>query len=1148
MAEPEGRGQADNAAVGALTRLHPLLHKDNSNFSNHCFTANFSGAEFFLSDHVVLGQRLLPGVACLEMARAAVSLLAGEFSDKRQSIRLQNVIWARPLHVGESGRRVNISLRRNGDRRVRFEISAGVQSGGSEAQGPPDAAPRIEGTQNPADAGRILYCQGFGLFEALEEAPHLDIASLKESVHQWEKTPAECYAAFEETGVNYGPSHRGVRAIYVGNGQVLAELLLPSSLKGTLEEFVLHPCLMDSALQACIGLPGVSLNAAPLLPFALDEIEIRGACAPAMWAWVRPSLGSGNADKLQKIDIELCDEAGSVRVRLRGFSLRRLETRNAAESGRGKQSLHPLIHKQPERGEKPRFITEFTGNETLFTDHLQVLPATACLEMVRAAGNLTGSGDVVALKQIVWADPLTVADAFCKVTTALNPSEDHYAFEICTADVAGRKRVHCQGKLIFARNSEESNADLGSLEIDTVQSRCRSALTAADCNQLLQGSHGRSLMSVETLRHNDNEAIAELRLPNHRDPGEAGYKLHPAILNGALLSSVILTLTGNAQAGLPTPFSLEELRIRGETSEVVYAHVRKSPDQAESGSGIFKHDVDLADRLGKIIVSFVGLTTMATRNRAAQGPPDPVPINGRTHPASRGSAAITWATSSIDKGIIYATARWVEEPLSETRSPGLRSPVPHFVLVEENDLLATTLQKRWPGAQVDILHQKGRNKAETIVGNFLQVFHRVRSWIENQSKIPQVMMVLVPESEEAYIHSALSGLIRTARLESSKISGKLIRYPRLNNDIPNFLVQRLEAELKDAGDLVEVRYDWGGRRAVRKYCEIYRESPDENTRPAFVPGDVVWITGGLGKLGRIFARHLGSCKALSIVLSGRSALDGTRAEVLEELRREGADLEYFPCDVSQVDQVMSLVRSILERYGKLTGVIHCAGIIQDSFIHRKTPEEIRSVFAPKVGGLLAIDEAVRNVDLSFLVLFSAAAGAFGNPGQADYAGANAFLDGFAEYRNGLVDRKECSGRTVSLIWPLWRDGGMQLDHRTAKLMNQRTGMAALETEQGTESFDFALWGRKHPQVLVAAGCAERIREKLLNSVRVGNREWNSGSGNQTSGDENKHYVFPLEGSSSNTDSFSRRTAADPARQDRTGIGIVPVRIRFHQLH
>src|SRR5207244_5632231 len=112
-------------------------------------------------------------------------------------------------------------------------------------------------------------------------------------------------------------------AIHRGSGQVLAELRLPRIVAETLGNYVLHPSVMDSALQASIGLIDSSeLPTRPPLPFALETLRIVSPCTQEMLAWVRYAPGSHADDRVIKLDIDLCDERGNVCVQMHGFSSR----------------------------------------------------------------------------------------------------------------------------------------------------------------------------------------------------------------------------------------------------------------------------------------------------------------------------------------------------------------------------------------------------------------------------------------------------------------------------------------------------------------------------------------------------------------------------------------------------------------------------------------------------------------------------------------------------------------------------------------------------------------------------------------------------------------------------------------------------------
>ena len=82
--------------------LHPLVHENTSNFEEQRFSSTFTGGEFFLKDHQVKGEKILPAVAYLELARAALKEANGQFDDNKHSIRLKNVAWASPIVVTQA--------------------------------------------------------------------------------------------------------------------------------------------------------------------------------------------------------------------------------------------------------------------------------------------------------------------------------------------------------------------------------------------------------------------------------------------------------------------------------------------------------------------------------------------------------------------------------------------------------------------------------------------------------------------------------------------------------------------------------------------------------------------------------------------------------------------------------------------------------------------------------------------------------------------------------------------------------------------------------------------------------------------------------------------------------------------------------------
>ncbi|MCP5007584.1 MAG: SDR family NAD(P)-dependent oxidoreductase, partial [Planctomycetes bacterium] len=304
----------------------------------------------------------------------------------------------------------------------------------------------------------------------------------------------------------------------------------------------------------------------------------------------------------------------------------------------------------------------------------------------------------------------------------------------------------------------------------------------------------------------------------------------------------------------------------------------------------------------------------------------------------------------------------------------------------------------------------------------------IRKLLEKKPQGKVLVQVLVPNTREQTLFFFFSGLLKTATLENLKIVGQIIQVK--TGEQKEKLVEILEENKYAPYDGI-IKYESGKRNVWTlkelKETELNAEVAFIN-KGAFKDHGVYVITGGMGGLGGVFAREvLRETRDAKIILTGRSELSVQRQSVLRELQVLGGEVDYQRVDVSKLEQVNSLIEYIQDVYGKLDGIIHSAGVISDNFILKKSEEEFRNVLQPKITGTINLDRATQGIELDFFVLFSSGAGALGNIGQADYATANAFMDRFASYRNKLVESKERKGHTISINWPLWKEGGMGID-------------------------------------------------------------------------------------------------------------------------
>ncbi|MEW6380988.1 MAG: SDR family NAD(P)-dependent oxidoreductase [bacterium] len=328
------------------------------------------------------------------------------------------------------------------------------------------------------------------------------------------------------------------------------------------------------------------------------------------------------------------------------------------------------------------------------------------------------------------------------------------------------------------------------------------------------------------------------------------------------------------------------------------------------------------------------------------------------------------------------------------------------------------------------------------------------------------------------------GLARTVQKENSKFSFKIVEFQTSHEAQTALPLSRkvdiLLAEAQTENDNeVEVRYE-GERRWIKRLREFNLEAEAKLTdgRAASLKEKGVYIiTGGAGGLGLIFAGYLAGKVKARLVLTGRSELSDKKQARIRELESLGSEVAYIRADISSREEVRKLITEAKSRFGEIQGIIHSAGVIRDAYIIGKSQEDMDAVLAPKVFGTVYLDEATRGENLDFFVLFSSIAGAIGNPGQIDYAYANSFMDNFALMREGLRRKGSRAGRTLSINWPLWREGGMKVDENIEKALAKTLGMWPLRTEAGLNTFTQGL-ASEETQFLAVEGDQQKLRQLL----------------------------------------------------------------------
>lgn len=265
----------------------------------------------------------------------------------------------------------------------------------------------------------------------------------------------------------------------------------------------------------------------------------------------------------------------------------------------------------------------------------------------------------------------------------------------------------------------------------------------------------------------------------------------------------------------------------------------------------------------------------------------------------------------------------------------------------------------------------------------------------------------------------------------------------------------------------------------------------QETRRALMrlrPDGAYVVVGGLGGFGLALAERLVARGAGAVVLAGRRP-PGPRAQaVVERLRAGGARVEARTVDAGNVDAVRALVADYADGAG-VRGLYHCAMTLDDRLIENLSAESLAPVLASKIAVARALDAVSRGLDLDHFVLFSSATTLVGNPGQANYVAANAFLEDMARARRaaGLPALAVGWGPIADVGYLAQEDAGAQLAARklARHALSAEAALDGLERilacdDGAVESaaigfgrFDFAALGRELP--LAASSLFAAIR-------------------------------------------------------------------------
>ncbi|MBF0465561.1 MAG: SDR family NAD(P)-dependent oxidoreductase [Nitrospirae bacterium] len=416
--------------------------------------------------------------------------------------------------------------------------------------------------------------------------------------------------------------------------------------------------------------------------------------------------------------------------------------------------------------------------------------------------------------------------------------------------------------------------------------------------------------------------------------------------------------------------------------------------------------------------------------------------------------------------------KWIEAEVKTVTQKRLYGK--HFLIFAEDSVLVTTLSDMFRKSGALVTHvsyiEKPEDYSDLIktIDNITDVLFfagieetHISDIEESQNKgaislaylVSEVLKANLPKVPHLYVitrgaqfingkfletslgYSTIWGMPHVIDLEAPALRAKFID---LDPVIKNNEISALFYHITD--DTAESQVSF--RDGVRYAARILNTKAVNGTLQ--LDGNSTYIiTGGLGALGLELSAWLAKKGARHIALTGRHEAGSEAKNKISQLETQGVSVNVISADVSVTEDVERLFSTISETMPQVKGIIHAAGVLDDSVILNLNAEKFRNVMKPKVYGTWNLHRKTSDMNLDFFVCFSSLAAMTGSKGQGNYAAANAFMDALMRYRRTL------GLPGLSVNWGAWGDTGMASNlSDTEKMRLRQTGVGTISTEDG----------------------------------------------------------------------------------------------------
>jgi acyl transferase domain-containing protein len=591
----------------------------------------------------------------------------------------------------------------------------------------------------------------------------------------------------------------------------------------------------------------------------------------------------------------------------------------------------------------------------------------------------------------------------------------------------------------------------------------------------LQGlgyQQGSALRGIRTLLVGEGCALGEVVLADDRGDLAERYELHPALLESAL-QVVAATRPDLDAVYLPVGFARFELYRSAPARILAFAKVGAREGDGEGNesftAGLFLFDPDGAP-VG--ICEGLRVRRVAAGALARQAPillHEPVWVEAPAAPESVGPAA----PGAMGNWLLLGDDPAREQTAAALRAAGATVIDAGPAAQDADDVAAPLLAGpagagHWRG--VVLFARAGCERHPPADLAVTLSLLRASTRLDAGGGAPRLWVVTrgahaIEGTDPDLAAASLWGLVRTAALEHAALVGGLVD---------------LDPEVREGQGSAVLRALLAGGSALPvalRRGRVYhpRWSRGETTAPSslgrLAQDRLHLITGGLGAIGLQLAGWLCSRGARHLLLLGRGEPSAAVERELGRLRQQGVEVDTARVDVSDLGALRSALRAVRRSIG---GVIHAAGVLEDSLAFRESPERLARVWAGKAHGAWNLHQVTQGEAVELFLLCSSIASLLGSPGQGSYAAANAYLDALALHRRRL------GLAALSVNWGRWEGGGMAA--RQAASLDQ-VGLSPMSPERAIAALERALASGLAQVVIADADWSKLARRYAESSGR-----------------------------------------------------------------